>query len=1003
MILPIKKAILNVFLTLFICFTTYTTNYSFTFNNSLPFSSGIPNSIHVCNPTTHTHESYVIHHKNYDEYVESCINKETKDYIHAEYITYHEKTNISDLNSSSHDINTHDLTTSSHDLLSNSTLETRKQAIEENEIAQIKQHNKTFPTTQQILRELTIPKGTILYAKDIQGCTLDSSLMLEKVKTIDELINAFSSPIIKARFERIKFAIENRNIPKKGHVHPSENELLFLDTLISEQAIQYLNQIKHSDLNIAQSAFNELKQLWPWKREHTFLVPDVKYGTGEPGFIANIGIDIMKITEKSLITRPDYIAKYANPQEQKAIQEHREKCYLLQQKGNKNALFSDKQQLYSYVYTNAHKNNLTNNTCLAITENCWLDPLTKVLDEITHAPSLKKSCDHLKHLELQLLTQAQQQNIVQISHMRTWTIGQYHFDVLAAAHNCYTSRADYTYTPENQSYLSDTIKPILNNIKSKDLPRAHAELVHLKKQIDQALDERNITDPIERKEYIKKSFGRDVLGIADATYKTRLDHKKLVESFMAIDVNQAAISILENNTTYESVANEINNLAKHIFGNAYHCNLRNLPQIESHIYNSIDAMKIAQDHPTFIFNFSMVHHTLGDIQQLAHAIFSGTHPVLEKSSELLLRGLNKFTTALNPLTQASNISHLVCDLGILLKKSGAALWNDPINVLHNGITTTFTLTSLIRNAAAFTSDITVGKLYLSPEEYKQRTDAFCAAMEPLQNVTAGHCADFIGELLADLMFWKGIGIAYNVLKEIDLLSKIDKSTAFVTHTFKKGFDTHLANNPIVVTAEGITIKISDAMNNINNKSGSKNFINSSKALLENAYVEVAINLEEKIKQIRKFYTLNPQHDFANFGNKHIKIALEHILGIELKWSDEGILLKLSGFHHDFMGAVEKSNVFKFSNKIINENGCYSANIIIDSIEAKKTFFPQHWTQQEVADKIYEAYYNFRKSGTIAQEKGGKYLIDGLTNEGITIRMFITKKGEIVTAYPKLTV
>ena len=56
----------------------------------------------------------------------------------------------------------------------------------------------------------------------------------------------------------------------------------------------------------------------------------------------------------------------------------------------------------------------------------------------------------------------------------------------------------------------------------------------------------------------------------------------------------------------------------------------------------------------------------------------------------------------------------------------------------------------------------------------------------------------------------------------------------------------------------------------------------------------------------------------------------------------------------------------------------------------------------MADKICEAFNNFIKNGAIVkEEKGGKYLIGGLTSEGIEIEMYITKAGEITTAYPLL--
>ena len=82
-------------------------------------------------------------------------------------------------------------------------------------------------------------------------------------------------------------------------------------------------------------------------------------------------------------------------------------------------------------------------------------------------------------------------------------------------------------------------------------------------------------------------------------------------------------------------------------------------------------------------------------------------------------------------------------------------------------------------------------------------------MEPLQNVTARDCACFTGRLLADILFTKGLGTAYVFLKEIDLLEKTGEAAATVARIFKKGFDTHLADNPVVITAEGIVLKMSN--------------------------------------------------------------------------------------------------------------------------------------------------------------------------------------------------
>jgi hypothetical protein len=109
---------------------------------------------------------------------------------------------------------------------------------------------------------------------------------------------------------------------------------------------------------------------------------------------------------------------------------------------------------------------------------------------------------------------------------------------------------------------------------------------------------------------------------------------------------------------------------------------------------------------------------------------------------------------------------------------------------------------------------------------------------------------------------------------------------------------------------------------------------------------------------------------------------------------------ISGFHHDFMGAVEKSGLMKFV-RIAEKNGCYMADIIVDGQRIPgKTFFPQHWSREEVISKIYEAYENFIKSGVIPElGNDGKYKIRALTNERIKIEMHITQKGHIKSAYP----
>jgi hypothetical protein len=142
--------------------------------------------------------------------------------------------------------------------------------------------------------------------------------------------------------------------------------------------------------------------------------------------------------------------------------------------------------------------------------------------------------------------------------------------------------------------------------------------------------------------------------------------------------------------------------------------------------------------------------------------------------------------------------------------------------------------------------------------------------------------------------------------------------------------------------------------------------------------------------------------FSTFP-KYLKLDYKHIFGIELGFSRRGVLF-VEGFHHDTMNLLEKSGVIEFADKIVYENDFYQATLRYNSNVVKQTatFFPSHWSREQVMNKIYEAYGNFVKSGSKPiLTRDGKYVIKGTIEEGIEIEMRITKNGHICTAYPIL--
>ncbi|HMK33395.1 MAG TPA: hypothetical protein VK431_07230, partial [Nitrosopumilaceae archaeon] len=123
-----------------------------------------------------------------------------------------------------------------------------------------------------------------------------------------------------------------------------QSELTFTKAFSSGKVLHLLNQIYDSNLPTAKAAFNELKKLWIRERKHMFLIHN-SYNNRELTFITELGIDIMTKAERALVTRPDYIIEHTNEQSLKTIQEYKEYCTQLQQKGNRSALLDEIKKL----------------------------------------------------------------------------------------------------------------------------------------------------------------------------------------------------------------------------------------------------------------------------------------------------------------------------------------------------------------------------------------------------------------------------------------------------------------------------------------------------------------------------------------------------------------------------------------------------------------------------------------------------------------------------------
>lgn len=119
-------------------------------------------------------------------------------------------------------------------------------------------------------------------------------------------------------------------------------------------------------------------------------------------------------------------------------------------------------------------------------------------------------------------------------------------------------------------------------------------------------------------------------------------------------------------------------------------------------------------------------------------------------------------------------------------------------------------------------------------------------------------------------------------------------------------------------------------------------------------------------------------------------ALEHILEGEVNKKGQAV-----GFHYDRLPS-KKGEIIEGTKTEPNEFGVYEAKVIVSDVEktsngGKSTFFPNEYDTQQVVDSINEAY----------DEKifisGNTY--EGLTTDGIAIRMYLDNDEKIISAFP----
>lgn len=122
----------------------------------------------------------------------------------------------------------------------------------------------------------------------------------------------------------------------------------------------------------------------------------------------------------------------------------------------------------------------------------------------------------------------------------------------------------------------------------------------------------------------------------------------------------------------------------------------------------------------------------------------------------------------------------------------------------------------------------------------------------------------------------------------------------------------------------------------------------------------------------------------------IKNALPHILEGELNRKGQAV-----GFHYAEL-PTRKGEIIENTKTEEDDHGVYEAKVSVSEVEktsnkGSSTFFPDSWDSQDVVDAINEAYE------TKDFISGNTY--EGLSEEGIIIRMYLDQSDKIISAFP----
>ena len=213
------------------------------------------------------------------------------------------------------------------------------------------------------------------------------------------------------------------------------------------------------------------------------------------------------------------------------------------------------------------------------------------------------------------------------------------------------------------------------------------------------------------------------------------------------------------------LADTIDGVRREVFDLARLHNYEIHSEVQDRVHTSIRVIRGTEYAHELVFHVAVVDRVLSDMQRQAAPEMAAQATLLERSPELLVHGLKTFVSGLNPISQLKVLCELLVD------------------------------------TAHFACDMTVGKLYLSPEVYQARKDGFWETMdalspENLAQLSAEHWVELAANMAAGVVVGGGIYKLVSYAREIEATSRAVRQAAKIAGALKGAVDTVLAEHPI---------------------------------------------------------------------------------------------------------------------------------------------------------------------------------------------------------------